>query len=637
MNQNISKVLVFGPSNGNFKKIFEKTDNLNKKHHFDFLLCIGDFFPEFNTNDSEVIDLIEKKIHVPITTYFSIGKQRLHKKIQEEAIKNNGKICDNLFYIGKSGTLITSKGIKISYLGGMYKEEVFSSKISKEDAEIEQYIYEIEIENIIKHKENTDILITFEWPKNICRFSYQKLSKPIDGIQLIAKIVSYLQPKYHFSSNGSIFYEREPYKNILTKNKEKPSITRFISLGSLDNLDKERSSYVKFFLKKKLNLINLNQAFTIIASDSCNISDTLNISNITENPFIEEINTDSNKFKNSLKKSHYNFSQDEDIFPNNNKRHKCNIKTYSEPYEYINKKDNQKTENFDQIPNGYICKICNKSDHLIYNCPESNTKKFEKENDLLLTYTCQICSKKGHRDQNCTNKKNTNSRKIVYHGPKSNFCFFCLSNPKIAYHLIISIGSESYLALPKGPLTTTSTNSPILSFSGHVLIIPIAHVPTINSVEEINRNETKKEMERYRVSINEMFESKGCNSVAFEISRTTGIHLHWQVIPIKKDLADKLENAFISFGNEKKYVFEKRDIEKNEENYLRIWLPDGSILIHTINPQKYFDLQFARHVISQVLGVEERKDWKNCIQTNEEECQDATQFKKHFKDFDFTV
>ncbi|CCJ30061.1 unnamed protein product [Pneumocystis jirovecii] len=100
MTQNTSKVLVFGSSDGNFKKIFEKTCILNKKHNFDFLLCIGDFLPEFNTNDSEVIDLVEGKIHIPIITYFSIGKQRLHKEIEEKAFKNNGEICKNLFYIG---------------------------------------------------------------------------------------------------------------------------------------------------------------------------------------------------------------------------------------------------------------------------------------------------------------------------------------------------------------------------------------------------------------------------------------------------------------------------------------------------------------------------------------------------------
>lgn len=217
------------------------------------------------------------------------------------------------------------------------------------------------------------------------------------------------------------------------------------------------------------------------------------------------------------------------------------------------------------------------------------------------------------------------------------FCFFCLSDPRIARHLITSVGSETYLALAKGPLTTSSINPSTLSFPGHVLIIPIAHVPTISAIEEINRNKTREEMEKYRISINKMFKSKDCDSIAFEISRTNGIHLHWQVIPIKKSLSDKLENAFISLGSEKQYNFEKRDIKKEEENYLRIWLPDESILIHTIKPEEYFDLNFPRHVISKVLGVEERSYWKNCVQTNEEECQDSNEFKKHFKDFDFTI
>src|SRR6202012_6067357 len=55
--------------------------------------------------------------------------------------------------------------------------------------------------------------------------------------------------------------------------------------------------------------------------------------------------------------------------------------------------------------------------------------------------------------------------------PGPDQCFFCLSNPSIATHLITSIGNESYLTTAKGPLPTPKT-FPSLGFPGHMLIIP---------------------------------------------------------------------------------------------------------------------------------------------------------------------
>lgn len=43
--------------------------------------------------------------------------------------------------------------------------------------------------------------------------------------------------------------------------------------------------------------------------------------------------------------------------------------------------------------------------------------------------------------------------------PGPDQCFFCLSNPTLATHLISSIGDDAYLTIAKGPLTTSTTNA----------------------------------------------------------------------------------------------------------------------------------------------------------------------------------
>lgn len=54
-------------------------------------------------------------------------------------------------------------------------------------------------------------------------------------------------------------------------------------------------------------------------------------------------------------------------------------------------------------------------------------------------------------------------------------------------HLIVSIGSECYVTLPKGQIIPTHTASehphaPSVPGGGHVLIVPITHYPTYSSI-----------------------------------------------------------------------------------------------------------------------------------------------------------
>jgi hypothetical protein len=44
-------------------------------------------------------------------------------------------------------------------------------------------------------------------------------------------------------------------------------------------------------------------------------------------------------------------------------------------------------------------------------------------------------------------------------------CWFCLSNARAATHLVVAVGAEAYVAMPRGPLTPE-----------HALVLPVAHV-----------------------------------------------------------------------------------------------------------------------------------------------------------------
>jgi hypothetical protein len=198
----------------------------------------------------------------------------------------------------------------------------------------------------------------------------------------------------------------------------------------------------------------------------------------------------------------------------------------------------------------------------------------------------------------------------------ANDCFFCLSNVNVAKHLVVSIGTEVYLALAKGPLTTAeSVGIPI---PGHVLIIPIAHTPLTSATEA-------SEMEQYRAKLSAFYETRGCHAVTYEIHASDSIHAHWQVIAVPKEKA--LEEEFMRGFEEKKMTLQQRDPGESEE-FCRVVLPSGPY-IATLPVR--FDLQLPRRILANILTLEDRQDWRGCVQTEDEEREDAMTFRKEFE------
>lgn len=241
-------------------------------------------------------------------------------------------------------------------------------------------------------------------------------------------------------------------------------------------------------------------------------------------------------------------------------------------------------------------------------------------------------------------------------------CFFCLSNPTVATHLIASIGTDAYLTTAKGPLTTAHT-FPALPFPAHMLIIPLAHAPTLASMEPDVRASTYAEMARYRRALQRMLlrcAGGKLGAVAWEVSRTGGIHTHWQVLPVPAELIRRgLVDAAVKVEaeNERYPAVREKDVGDGAEegrDFFRmvVWEPpegeDGSEdaeqvggrekhLMLSLDESFRFDLQFGRRVMAKLLGLEGRMHWQDCGQSHEDEVGDVEAFKKAFKPFDFSL
>ena len=284
--------------------------------------------------------------------------------------------------------------------------------------------------------------------------------------------------------------------------------------------------------------------------------------------------------------------------------------------------------------------------------PLTASKKRKALPEQNSSFSRFAASSHGHNDH----RRGPKRHKAPPPGPGE--CFFCLSNPDLATHLITSIGDDAYLTTAKGPLSTATTY-PDVSYPAHILIIPLSHSPTIASIRPPEtRRSTYQEMERYRKALQTMLaaQSNGAlGAVTWEVSRSEGIHIHWQFLPVAADMAKKglVEAAFkVEAENDKYPAFKAKDVgdgfaEGGDFFRVWIWSPEDSEscgkgavetqLVLPLSTDFRFDIQFGRKVMAKLLHLEKRLQWRDCAQSDEGEKQDAESFKKAFKAFDFSL
>lgn len=532
------------------QEVFTKLAKLHVKQNFSFAIIAGDLFGNCSSEEdlNQISALLQGNISVPLPTYFTVGSHPIPTRIVER-IESNDEVCSNLYFIGRRGTLKTSEGIRLAALGGELATDGTSdgrlnnryhSRYTESDA------------RALNGVQSADILITNQWPKGITEGS-KVLPEGVvapEGVQCIADICSTLKPRYHFSSYGDFFYEREPFFHMPTEDAPdvKP-LTRFINLASYNKTTKQKWMYAFTFDPRAPAPTSVPVGAT--ASPLASIS---------------------------MKRRA--------------------LETQNEAYQ-----------------------------------------RFSRDVEY------QRPRKRARRPP-----------------PGPDQCFFCLSNPDVETHLITSIGNESYLTTAKGPLPTAETY-PSLGFPGHILIIPLIHSPTFSAISEPDaRSATYREMQRYRSALHSMLQkrTKGeLGAVTWEVSRGNGIHVHWQFLPVPSDLVDRglVEAAFKVEAENLQYPKFERSTREDGENevgdYFRVWIwhspkgestsDDTSIigsektLILPLTPDVRFDVQFGRRVMAKLLQLENRINWRDDVQSKEEEQADAEAFKAVFKEFDFSL
>lgn len=100
------------------------------------------------------------------------------------------------------------------------------------------------------------------------------------------------------------------------------------------------------------------------------------------------------------------------------------------------------------------------------------------------TYVCHICNVPGHYIKDCPEKSSSarNQSKRPRGDTEKMACWFCLSNPDIESHLIVTLGEHWYVALAKGALCE----------DGHVIAVPVVHCAGLRLLDADARKESEK-------------------------------------------------------------------------------------------------------------------------------------------------
>lgn len=254
----------------------------------------------------------------------------------------------------------------------------------------------------------------------------------------------------------------------------------------------------------------------------------------------------------------------------------------------------------------------------------SSTKQEEKQEQFFYDMKAGDGNKK--RQSEGGGDRQQKKHKPVPTGP----CWFCLGSPEVEKHLVVSVGSETYLALAKGGLV-----------DDHILILPIGHYQSsVTALEDVT-----EEIEKYKKALKKCMKKQGKAMVFFERNYKTQ-HLQIQAVPIPQDSMQEVKDVFLECAESESIELNEIPVHSDIKQIVQVGvpyfyaeLPTGEKLYCRISGSQKFPLQFGREVLASqgILDMPERVDWKVCSVSRSQETSLAEAFKSKFKKYDFTL
>jgi len=628
------RLLLVGDVEGGLAKLYSQVAAQQKKvGDFTALFAVGGFLPALGDSEAGAVlaEFVSGTRQVPIETYFIDSRSAAFL----QAAPDGKKLCEKIQFLGGLGVR-ELHGLKVAYLSGCYDAATYA-KPAEDDGPcfVGSAYTTTAVQKLIKlakaEGSPIDILLTAEWPRGMEeRMDEAEKPKDPDGQEIewtkisspaIAELCDALEPRYHIFGTADLYYQRAPFQT-----KEAGHVCRCISLGRVASKGKARTAFHGLSLSPAASMPE-----TALKQRPANT---------TPNPFATLAAPSERE---STKRDAAAMEEPEDpIEPDT-------VFLGRLPPNIEEKRIQAALKHVGTIERVHLAREagegspCKGFGWVTFSSPE----EAEAACDLSELLECggrmitiSISRPKARADGAPRKKKKEIQIVVEPHAD----CWFCLVNPKVEKHMIVTATTEVYIATARGPVNPY-----------HVQILPVKHAPCFAACPP----ELQQALQVQLAALRKMFEDAGQECLVWErwipMGSSSANHMQVQVLPIDKARAGSEARAALEAAAKQhlagatfKKVSAHTEVAENLNDdpttpYIYFELP-GDLSARGRQIERFLyaalpgvgpriPINFGRQVACQLLGCEDKVDWRGCQDSKEGEKQLAVTLRALFKPF----
>lgn len=630
-----------GDAEGNLIKLFTQVENQqNRVGKFDVLFTVGAFLPGTGPGAKEasanLVEYVGGKRKAPVETYFIESRSAALLQAAPE-----GKVlCEGVHFLGGFG-IKEIKGLRVAYLSGRYDLGAWEANPAGTPgpAFVGAAYTPRAIEQLKSMASECggaiDLLLTAEWPTGL----QEKLDDPErpkhpEGLPLkmeeftaspIAELCAALEPRYHVFGSGDIFYQRPPFQ---TRNAG--HVSRCIGLGKVGSKGKGRTW---------VHGLSLSPA-AVMPETALKQRPP----NTTPNPFLMAsmfANAQAPNLKRSSDDMEGNAGGEgaEEVVPDQ-------VFLGRLPPNIEDRRIEAALKHIGKIERVHLArdegadgKPCKGFGWVTFSTPEEAQAACEMS-ELFEVGGRKITITMSKRKEGAPKKKREITIVIEPHAD----CWFCLVNPQVEKHMIVSATTAAYIATARGPIK-----------GDHVMVLPVKHAPCYAACPP----ELQTQIQAQVQAIREMCRAGGQDVIVWErwipMGMSAANHMQIQIVPIDSSRANNAHEALEEMvkknlpGAKMKRIKDQADVvdHLNDDSttpYIYFELPgDNTAKGRMIERFVYagvaggggprIPINFGRQVACRLLGCDEKVDWRQCQDDRDTEKVLAATFREQFKPF----
>eukprot|EP00929_Paragymnodinium_shiwhaense_P051810 TRINITY_DN26014_c0_g1_i2.p1 TRINITY_DN26014_c0_g1~~TRINITY_DN26014_c0_g1_i2.p1 ORF type:complete len:647 (+),score=118.05 TRINITY_DN26014_c0_g1_i2:117-2057(+) len=635
------KVLVTGDAEGRLSKVFAQVENQQKRiGKFDLLFAAGAFLPDAAAGKEgaeQFASYVSGKEQAPVQTYFIESKSAA---LLQTAAQGK-QLCENIHFLGGYG-IQEIDGLQVAYLSGRYDPSVYddaADSVATPDFVGAAFTVRA-VKGLLKLAKDEDrppidILLTADWPRGLeTRMLESERPKDPDGKSLdfesmgappIAELCLALEPRYHVFATSDLFYQRPPYQCA-----DRGHVCRCIGLGKVGSKGKGRLW---------IHALQLSPASAMPEAALRQRPD-----NTTPCPFLPAGPAPGGAAAGKRAAAAGSPADEATV------QDLCECYLANLPKKINEKRFEVALKHCGTITSFRLArdeseegKPCRGFGWVTFATPEEAQAACKMDGLLECNgKPIAICLSKRKPGEGPPPKKR---REIQIKVEPHHECWFCLVNPNVEKHMIITATTDVYVAGTRGPI------NPL-----HVLVLPVKHAPCFAACP----SELQEKLSTHVAAIRKMCQEAGKDCIVWErwipMGNSAANHMQIQVVPVDRKQAGEAMDALEAVAEKRlsgaklKRVAAHSDVinhlkdtgDATSSPYIYFEIPgDNTARGRTIERFVYagsregprVPMNLGREVACHLLGCENKVDWKQCVQDRDAEKALAAAFRDKFKAF----